>query len=138
MIDYRDESDFSDSIAIVGLGPIGKYSIDDPPPRPQTMHNGAPDPPGQGEIVLKNADGYIYALGPQLDGYLPQGAKVDSRASRRSRVRHRGRQWRFWLAASQALRGPGARFGVGEARRLNTDGDRNTAEECCYGPRIRR
>jgi hypothetical protein len=47
------------------------------PPRPQTMHNGVPDPPGEGEKVLKNADGYIYALGPQLDGFLCQGAKVD-------------------------------------------------------------
>jgi hypothetical protein len=33
-------------------------------------------PPGEGETVLTNAHGYIYALGPQLDGFLPQSAWV--------------------------------------------------------------
>ena len=56
MVDYRDESTFSDSLGIVGAGPIGGYT---------------------GSFVVTNADGYKYIVCPMVDGFTWQGFKVD-------------------------------------------------------------
>ena len=56
MVDYRDESSFSDSLGIVGAGPIGGYI---------------------GSAVVANADGFRYVVAPMLDGFAWQGFKVD-------------------------------------------------------------
>ena len=56
MVDYRDESTFSDSLGIVGAGPIGGYT---------------------GSFVVTNADGFRYVVCPMVDGFTWQGFKVD-------------------------------------------------------------
>jgi hypothetical protein len=66
--DYRDESTFSDSLGILGAGPIGKFGVNDDPSVP---------PQGQGGVLVTNADGYTYVLAPMVDGFAPQGFKVD-------------------------------------------------------------
>ena len=57
MVDYRDESDFSDSLAIVSSGPILSY---------------------MGMGIATNADGFKYIVAPLVDGFTSQGFKVDS------------------------------------------------------------
>ena len=56
MIDYRDESTFADSLAIVGAGPLGGFTA---------------------SSVVTNADGYRYVVAPMVDGFTWQGFKVD-------------------------------------------------------------
>jgi hypothetical protein len=56
MIAYRDESTYSDSLGIVGAGPIGGYT------------------PAQ---VAVNADGTRIVVSPEVDGFTFQGFKVD-------------------------------------------------------------
>ena len=56
MVAYRDESDYADSLGILGAGPIGGFT---------------------GMYVVTNADGYRYVVAPMVDGYTPQGFKVD-------------------------------------------------------------
>ena len=56
MVDYRDESSFADSLAIVGAGPLGGYT--------------------QSQICT-TADGYKYVVAPMVDGFTWQGFKVD-------------------------------------------------------------
>jgi hypothetical protein len=56
MIAYRDESDYADSLGILGAGPIGGFT---------------------GMYVVTNADGYRYVVAPMVDGFTPQGFKVD-------------------------------------------------------------
>ena len=56
MVEYRDESDYADSLGILGAGPIGGFT---------------------GMLVYQNADGYRYVVAPMVDGYTPQGFKVD-------------------------------------------------------------
>lgn len=57
IIDVRDESDFLRAMGIVGAGPIGQFA---------------------GMTVVTNADGYKFIVSPLLDGFPPQGFKVDS------------------------------------------------------------
>ncbi len=56
MVAYRDESDYADSLGILCAGPIGGFT---------------------GMYVVANADGYRYVVAPMVDGYTPQGFKVD-------------------------------------------------------------
>jgi len=56
MVAYRDESDYADSLGILCAGPIGGFT---------------------GMYVVQNADGYRYVVAPMVDGYTPQGFKVD-------------------------------------------------------------
>ena len=56
MVAYRDESDYADSLGILGAGPIGGFT---------------------GMYVVTNADGYRYVVAPMVDGFTPQGFKVD-------------------------------------------------------------
>ena len=56
MVDYRDESGFADSLAIVGAGPLGGYTT---------------------SAVVTNADGFRYVVAPMVDGYLWQGLKIN-------------------------------------------------------------
>jgi hypothetical protein len=56
MVAYRDESDYADSLGILCAGPIGGFT---------------------GMYVVTNADGYRYVVSPMVDGYTPQGFKVD-------------------------------------------------------------
>lgn len=71
MVAYRDESDYADSLGILGAGPIGGFT---------------------GMYVVTNADGYRYVVAPMVDGYTPQGFKVDGNLNvqisrgRRSRI----------------------------------------------------
>ena len=63
MADGRDEGDFFDGLGIVGAGPLGDYA---------------------GMQVAQNSDGYRYILAPTLDGFPPQGFKVDSQLNVKS------------------------------------------------------
>jgi len=56
MVAYRDESDFSDSLGILGAGPLGGFTA---------------------SMVVQNADGYRYVVAPMVDGFLWQGLKLD-------------------------------------------------------------
>jgi hypothetical protein len=56
MVAYRDESDYADSLGILCAGPIGGFTC---------------------MYVVQNADGYRYVVAPMVDGYTPQGFKVD-------------------------------------------------------------
>ena len=56
MVAYRDESDYADSLGILCAGPVGGFT---------------------GMYVVTNADGYRYVVAPMVDGYTPQGFKVD-------------------------------------------------------------
>jgi hypothetical protein len=57
MVAYRDESDFSDSLGILGAGPLGGFTA---------------------SMVVQNADGYRYVVAPMVDGFLWQGLKLDA------------------------------------------------------------
>lgn len=57
IIDYRDENDFRRALGIVGAGEIGQFA---------------------GMTVVTNSDGYKFIVAPLLDGFPPQGFKVDS------------------------------------------------------------
>lgn len=56
MVDYRDESGYSDALGILGAGPLGGFAA---------------------SMVVTNADGFRYVVAPMVDGYLWQGMKVD-------------------------------------------------------------
>ena len=56
MVDYRDESGYSDSLGILGTGPLGGFTP---------------------SMVVQNADGYRYLVAPMVDGYPWQGLKID-------------------------------------------------------------
>lgn len=56
MVDYRDESGYADSLAILSAGPLGGFTA---------------------SMVVTNADGYRYVVAPMVDGYTWQGLKVD-------------------------------------------------------------
>ena len=56
MVDYRDESTFADSLAIVGAGPLGGYTA---------------------SMVVQNADGYRYVVAPMVDGFTWQGLQIN-------------------------------------------------------------
>jgi hypothetical protein len=56
MVDYRDESTFADSLAIIGAGPLGGFTA---------------------SMVVQNADGYRYVVAPMVDGFTWQGLKID-------------------------------------------------------------
>ncbi len=56
MVGYRDESTFSDSLGIIGAGPLGGFTP---------------------TCVVTNADGFKYVVAPMVDGFTPQGFAVD-------------------------------------------------------------
>ncbi len=56
LVAYRDESDFSDSLGILGAGPLGGFTA---------------------SMVVQNADGYRYVVAPMVDGFTWQGLKLD-------------------------------------------------------------
>src|SRR5579885_1029539 len=56
LVAYRDESDFSDSLGILGAGPLGGFTA---------------------SMVVQNADGYRYVVAPMVDGFTWQGLKRD-------------------------------------------------------------
>jgi len=56
MVDYRDESTFADSMAIIGAGPLGGFTA---------------------SAVARNADGFPVIVAPMVDGFTWQGFKVD-------------------------------------------------------------
>lgn len=56
MVDYRDESGYADSLAILSAGPLGGFTA---------------------SMVVTNADGYRYVVAPMVDGYTWQGFQVN-------------------------------------------------------------
>jgi hypothetical protein len=56
LVAYRDESDYADSLGILGAGPLGGFTA---------------------SMVVQNADGYRYVVAPMVDGFLWQGLKLD-------------------------------------------------------------
>ncbi len=56
MVAYRDESGYSDSLGILGAGPLGGFTA---------------------STVVTNADGFRYVVAPMLDGYTWQGFVVN-------------------------------------------------------------
>jgi len=80
MVSYRDESGYSDSLAIVGAGPIGGYAA---------------------SCVAQNADGYRFIVSPMLDGYTWQGLKVNGNLN--ITKYQPGMGLRFCLGADPAL-----------------------------------
>jgi hypothetical protein len=56
IVAYRDESDFADSLGILGAGPLGGFTP---------------------SAVVMNADGFKVVVAPTVDGFTWQGFKVD-------------------------------------------------------------